>query len=349
MNKRQLPDALWVYSGNDHVGTLYRTEPLSFAYSDAWISVPDQRPIHPDLPIAPGRLDSEYVHAFFENLLPEGDQRKLISVREHVSSVFGLLAAVGGESAGAYSLVPEGETPQEPIYQKLTWEQVSLLVHADGQHSLERQQLEAAVADLPKPRMSLSGAQLKMLLYIDDGVPHRPMGASPSTHILKPDILRTDINLFASSVNETLVMRAAFICGLPMAKVSYQNVAKACLVERYDRIFQTDGTVKRLWQADLCQLSGRPSDVKYELDGGPGLAECFKLVGTNSSAPGVDQRHLLGWLLFNLYVGNTDAHAKNLSILATDEGMRLAPFYDMMCTRVYAGLGSNMAMAIGGE
>jgi serine/threonine-protein kinase HipA len=63
----------------------------------------------------------------------------------------------------------------------------------------------------------------------------------------------------------------------------------------------------------------------------------------------VGQRQLLRWLFFNLYVGNNDSHAKNLSILATPDGPRLAPFYDLMSTRVYAGLGRQFAFRIGGE
>jgi serine/threonine-protein kinase HipA len=125
-------------------------------------------------------------------------------------------------------------------------------------------------------------------------------------------------------------------------------VVKACLVERYDRVRRDDGTLARLWQADLCQYAGKPSDVKYEADGGPSFRDCFEILKA-SSRPGVDQRNALRWLFFNLYVGNNDSHAKNLSMIASAEGLRLAPFYDLMSTRVYSGLGRNFAFSIGGE
>jgi serine/threonine-protein kinase HipA len=55
-------------------------------------------------------------------------------------------------------------------------------------------------------------------------------------------------------------------------------------------------------------------------------------------------------VFFNLYVGNNDSHAKNLSILYTAEhGVRLAPFYDLMATTLYAGLSKKFAFTIGGE
>ena len=91
--------------------------------------------------------------------------------------------------------------------------------------------------------MSMSGAQFKVLLYLDEhGQPARPMGSAPATHILKPDIQRADIKAFASSINESLVMRTAALCELPTAPVTYQHIAQACLVERYDRVRQPDGS-----------------------------------------------------------------------------------------------------------
>lgn len=344
-----LPSALWVYGPDGLVGTLHHTDPLSFSYSDAWLAEPGAAPIHPSMPLAPGRIDTPYVAAFFENLLPEGEQRKLISLREQLTSVFGLLSRVGGESAGAYVLVPEGEQPQAPVYQLLSWRQVNTFLHTDAARSDERDMLELAARGMPKPRMSISGAQYKILLHLDEqGRPARPMGNAPATHILKPDILRNDIPIFASAVNETIVMLAAAKCGLHTAQVTYQPISKACLVERYDRVRQPDGSLRRIWQADFCQLLGKQSGVKYEHDGGPTFKDCYELL-KSSAQPAADRLQLLRWLFFNLCAGNNDSHAKNLSMMATSAGLRLAPFYDLMCTRVYSGLGAHFAFRIGGE
>jgi serine/threonine-protein kinase HipA len=95
-----------------------------------------------------------------------------------------------------------------------------------------------------------------------------------------------------------------------------------------------DETLRRLWQADFCQVAGVPSTVKYEFDGGPSFKDCYELLKKSSVAPANDLLNLLRWLFFNLYVGNNDSHAKNLALLAMPEGLRLAPFYDRMCTSV---------------
>lgn len=344
-------ETLSVFMENERIGELRRTEPLSLVYDPAWLAKPDARPLHKTMPLGAEPIATPSVHAFFENLLPEGDQRRLLSLRHHVSSVFGLLATVGGDTAGSILLLPPGQAPQPPVYQALSWEQVGALVHAGGIMGEERAAIDhaAEAAGLPDPRLSISGAQFKLLLSLDEnGMPLRPMGASPSTHILKPDMLRRDISVFASAVNETLVMRTAALCGLPVARVSYRPEVKACLVERYDRVMR-GGRLTRIWQADFCQLSGTPSEVKYETDGGPSFRACYELLARESVRPGLDQRDLLRWLFFNLHVGNNDSHAKNLSLLAMPEGLRLAPFYDLMSTRVYTGLGSHFAFRLAGE
>ncbi|MNR20747.1 Serine/threonine-protein kinase HipA [compost metagenome] len=62
-----------------------------------------------------------------------------------------------------------------------------------------------------------------------------------------------------------------------------------------------------------------------------------------------DHKRFLQWVIFNLYVGNNDSHAKNLSVLQSPNGQyRLAPFYDLMCTAMYPGLSRRFAFSVGG-
>lgn len=97
-------------------------------------------------------------------------------------------------------------------------------------------------------------------------------------------------------------------------------------------------------QYDLCQWAGTVSDRKYEKEGGPGLAACAELIRRYSVQPAVDLRHLVRWVFFNLYVGNHDSHAKNLSVYSVPGlGVTLTPFYDLMCTRLYPGLSAEFA------
>ena len=146
-----------------------------------------------------------------------------------------------------------------------------------------------------------------------DGLPRLPKGASPSTHILKPNIRRVD-KVWHSAANGTLAMRTAAYCGLPVAEVFYELLTQACIVRRFDRLLRPDRSLARLAQYDLCQLADQLSDRKYEKEGGPGLADCPALVRRYSGQPAVDLRHVVQWVFFNFCVGDNDSHANNLPL-----------------------------------
>lgn len=53
---------------------------------------------------------------------------------------------------------------------------------------------------------------------------------------------------------------------------------------------------------------------------------------------------------FDFLMGNMDAHAKNFSLLHMGpDNIRLAPFYDLVCTRAYENLSQKLAMKIGSQ
>ncbi len=41
------------------------------------------------------------------------------------------------------------------------------------------------------------------------------------------------------------------------------------------------------------------------------------------------------WVMFNYLIGNSDTHAKNVSVMVDETGYALAPFYDLLCVQVY--------------
>jgi serine/threonine-protein kinase HipA len=334
-------DVLDVYDGGRLVGRLFDERPLRFRYDPSWLKEPGAAPLSARLPLQDEDHAGDQVVAYFENLLPEGDIRRFLSVSRHATTVFGLLRSVGGDTAGGLTLMPQGEKPAPPRYRPTTW--------ADIAAQLLNGSVPAFAAEAEGARISLAGAQDKLLIMVDaDGNPAIPEGAAPSSHILKPDI-RGLPGVWGSALNETLVMQLAARLELGVAPAVYQPDTRACLIRRYDRVGDGAGGLLRLHQLDFCQLAGKPSDVKYEADGGPTLALCRELLRRSGLQAG-DLRRFLAWIFFNLYVGNNDSHAKNLSILqAADGSHRLAPFYDLMCTAMYTGLSRRFAFSIGGE
>jgi len=325
---------LHVLVDGDLIGTLSDTQPLAFTYSDDCLAGRCRSPFAAVIALQAGPIATPAVQAYFENLLPEGDQRRALEQLHHTSSVFGLLSKAGWDTAGAVVLRRAGAINARPAYRAKSWADIAKIIAG--------QALQQGTS-----RVSISGAQYKLLLSLDErGQALLPVGSTPSTHILKPDIQRTGQKIWASAINETIVMRAAAKCGLPVANVDYVSAVKSCLVQRFDRRVRL-GSVERIAQADLCQLLNLPSRLKYEAEGGPGFAACYACVKALSTQPLVDCDHLIQWIFFNLYVGNHDGHAKNLSMLQDGAGYRLAPFYDLMCTSIYPGFSREFSFRIG--
>lgn len=330
-----------VYRAQQLVGSLLDETPIRFVYDAAW-QQNHRVGISPQLPLTQIAHSGPVVESYFENLLPEAGIRDLLKLQHQVTSTFGLLRVIGGDTASDLTILPEGEIPQTPQYQPISWQDISD-AFTSQQGVIQQIQAEDGF------RISLAGAQRKLSICIDQsGNPLLPLGSSPSTYIVKPDIRGIE-GVWASAINETFTMTLAGKLALGVAEARYQPIAKACVVKRYDRKLDAQGNIKRLHQLDLCQLDGKPSTVKYESDGGPSLLRCRELL-SQSGIVAADMKRFIQWLFFNLYVGNHDSHAKNISIYYAAAGdLRLAPFYDLLSTSIYSGLSRKFAFSMGGE
>lgn len=335
-------DRLQVFWDDEKIGELKLAGGKSFAfeYETSWIQSAKALPISLRLPLQKGNFTDDAARPFFTNLLPEADLRNMIAKALGVSEKndFGLLEELGGDCAGALSLLPPGTSPAEDgRYDPLSPEELDAMIEAIPERPL--------MAGKDGLRLSLAGAQQKLPVYIDGGKLHLPRGTAASSHILKPAITRYE----STVVNEALCMSLAKECGLPVPETAIHGAKNpTLLVQRYDRM-RVGGKILRLHQEDFCQALGYSYERKYESEGGPPLAECFRLIDENCAQPIIDKRNLLRWVVYNYLIGNCDGHAKNLSILITDDGVRLAPFYDMMSTEIYPGLADTLAMKVGGE
>jgi len=316
---------------------------LCFTYTAEWLQYDQAIALSPDIYLSEAIFSGEKLESFFENLLPEGDILDFISQAVHISpsNVFGLLERFGGDTAGAFSILPEAIKPSaEPHYLPVEKRQIGdwfqqtkgLPLNLNGEQS----------------RMSLSGAQDKMTVFIDvDGTISIPLGTAPSTHIIKPSINHR-LDIPHTAINEVFIMTLAKVIKLNVAETYYDSELCAAIIARYDRE-KIAGQLKRLHQNDLCQALGLPSSKKYEAEGGPSLVDCFNVVLKQSSQPAKDKKRLIEWVIFNILIGNMDSHAKNLSLMSIANKRELTPFYDLVCTAIYPNLSQKFAFKIGGE
>ncbi|MBI3147060.1 MAG: type II toxin-antitoxin system HipA family toxin [Betaproteobacteria bacterium] len=335
----------------------------SFAYTEAWLANPQRRPISLSLPLAretrPFRGD--IVEAWFDNLLPDSrDIRARIARRHGVSPshAFQLLEAIGRDCVGAVQLLPAASP--RPQVRRI---EARPLTTAAIVNLLNRTLSPASpeVSDVNELRISLAGAQEKTALLRLDHRWQLPLGATPTTHILKLPLGRVGAVQadFSSSVeNEWLCSRVLHAFGLPAAKCWIENFGphKVLVVERFDRR-RFPGWWARLPQEDFCQALGVSPQRKYESHGGPGIDSILDLLRGSQEAEADRERFLRTQLIFWLLAA-PDGHAKNFSILLEPEGrFRLTPLYDVMSAWPVTGSGPSLfdrkklklAMAVRGK
>jgi len=357
--------ALTVWIGGHVAGHLHHhptTNRFAFVYADSWRDAPGSFALGPQLPLkAPADQSTDQhsaiVRQFFENLLPEGDALDHAAQAHGVSksNLLGLIHALGRETAGAIRLTTSDDA-------------ASLATQPEHLREVTREELSQRIrqrADLPfsvwdqKVRLSIAGYQDKIAVYehagqlfLVDG------GPKASTVIVKP--LPARPALAGLPGNEFMCMQLARAAGLPVADTWLEHVPEPVLfVRRFDRK-QAQARVERLHLIDGCQLLGLSVGMKYErpygdnpevrnIRDGASLRSLMQAINIHSLQPAVDRLALLRWAIFQVLIGNTDAHGKNLSFFVHPSGVSLAPAYDMVCIPALkdAQLSGTLAMAVG--
>ena len=297
------------------------------------------------------RPDRGPVAAYIEGLLPENaaDRRRLVSALDITGrpTPYRLISAVGLDCPGAVRFCRRQDTRAllngEGRLIPLTDEQVNERL---GELLLRTRPADAGIA-----RWSLPGYQTKAAYRItSDGRWWVPVGAEPTNVIVKPSMS----SLYAQARNERACLMAARDAGLDAAHtdVITRMGADFVLSWRFDRIGNPDGRMIRVHQMDFCQILGVPSELKYEEDGGPSLTDILHAARSLSSGGDGDRDgngngngdkdgdmpyQVLRQAMFNVLVGSTDLHAKNMSVQLSPEGVyHMAPMYDVASFAPYA-------------
>lgn len=341
-------ETLFVFYQKSLVGTLNksRENTLHFSYELDWEKSDGSFELVPTMPFNGGVAYSNLItRSFFEGLLPEGHAKDRINqlYKNITKDSFKFLERFGEDCAGALVISKKRDFPThvDPY-------EVKEIQLKDLDFALDRgQDLASFIHSKHSGRFSLAGAQDKIAVILHEGMLCIPTQGGASTHILKPAIKR-----FGNSVdtvfNELFVMRLAKAVGLSVPETFVlQGKYPYYLIERYDRQVNDEGVVERIHQYDCCQALGYLSDNKYEEEGGPSFEACFNLIKRESSLTAKDLIAVLKWLSFNLLIGNNDSHAKNISFIKDQGGVRLSPFYDLICTAIYPGINPRFAFGMG--
>ena len=359
--------ALGVWMNGERVATwtLPSRAPQELAYDDDWLRSPDPRPLSLSMPTGP--VGTSYrgavVERYFDNLLPDSrDIRERIRERfaARSSGAFDLLSEIGRDCIGAVQLLPADEAPAE-----IRTIQGQLLRSADIERLLREMTNPLAFGgaqQLRDFRFSLAGAQEKIALLRSGNRWMRPVGTTPTTHILKLPIGEAahGIDLGTSVENEWICARILDAYDIPVAPCRMQRFGEqlTLVVERFDRRLSADGSwILRLPQEDLCQACGAGREQKYEDKGGPGIRAIMNVLlgSARAEQDRLDffRTQIVFWMLCAI-----DGHAKNFSLFIEAGGrFRLTPRYDVLSAFPVLGRGARqlprsklkMAMAVEGK
>ncbi len=294
------------------------------------------------LPLSTRPPSSARVAAWLRGLMPEGRTRLELAQRAGVDpdDVVSFLGVYGQDTAGALVLVAQGTDPD------LGGEAV-----AAGTARIGELLDQAAVRGAADQLISLGGLETKIVLVRTEHGWAEPTGRTPSTHIVK---LSRPVGSRAADLIDTEVAALALAreCGLGSVEAHLETFAghRTIVVERYDRRRLPGGVVERVHQEDGAQLLGLDTrDPENKFQWGRTMPSLRALAG-RLVAMGVPRpTGLLALTTFNLAIGNTDAHAKNISVVHLDDGSAaLAPAYDVAMHRHHAHAGTRFAMDVNG-
>ncbi len=309
-----------------------------FQYDAAAVGTPDSM-LSVHLPLREEVYSHEETLAYFDNLLLESDTRAALAraAQQDARDVPGLLGQVGGECAGAVALWPHGTTPSEKEeYRAYSKAELSVLFEEAHGAQFTQAQLES--------RQSMSGVQDKLVFRKRSTSYDLPLAGAAGDVILKRPSRRYPGLVENEYACQRLVAALGLDAAAPVALTGGLYLLES---RRYDRVPGTGGALRRLHQEDFCQALGRLPSAKYQHNRGPGFSELATVLRRHSVSAAADLSRLLRMAILNLCLGNMDAHAKNFSLLYGDEGIRLAPFYDVVSTLVYPALSPAYSMYIG--
>ncbi|WP_147273068.1 type II toxin-antitoxin system HipA family toxin [Billgrantia montanilacus] len=338
-------DALHVWHEERLVGTLWQGSGerlIGFEYDSEWQAT--GHAISNSLPLEK-RIwlpEEQTAHRWFGNLLPEEQARTALLKRLAIpDDDFALLAAIGGDCAGALTILPPGQLPTRQ------WEATPLALDKLAQWAAyrDRYSLMGSDGNHQPPRLSLAGAQDKIPIVVDNGKLKLPRGATPSSHILKFALEGRELIVLNELFLNTLARLAGLAC--PTTTLGRAEGHAYLLVERYDRAGIGTPELHRIHQEDFCQAMGLSRIEKYQEPSGPRFAQCIATARHACRPNAASVQHLLRWQVFNVLAGNTDGHAKNLSLLQDERGQwQVAPAYDLVGTLVL-GYHRDLAFSVG--
>ncbi|MDP2922743.1 MAG: HipA domain-containing protein [Candidatus Omnitrophota bacterium] len=187
-------------------------------------------------------------------------------------------------------------------------------------------------------KFSISGVQPKLSVKLDEKQNMLISVAEGGEYILKPQT-STFPNIpedeeCCMDIAKELNIEVPLHCLIPL-----KDKSLAYVVKRFDR----EKSVK-IHQEDFGQILEQTDKYRGSVE------QIGRKLREISSAPGYDVQLLFERVVLNFILGNGDAHLKNYSIAYRDkDNVRLAPAYDIVCSKLVIPGDEDSAITIHGK
>lgn len=231
------------------------------------------------------------------------------------------------------SILQEGYDTYSPIARRTLFDGHAVS-HIFSEASPDTGTVEANEAVKSVGRISLSGAQPKFSIVVDDDKLRYIREGEQGTFILKPRPTAYQIiNRDFCVANEHVTMQiASQVYGIETAANAicfFNDGTPAYITRRFD--VHSKGKYK---QEDFAALLGYTKDnagSNYKYDKAS-YEECAEVIHRYVKATLIDIRRFFRIILFNFATLNDDAHLKNFSLIERNGEYRLSPAYDLINT-----------------
>lgn len=231
------------------------------------------------------------------------------------------------------SILQEGYDTYSPVARRTLFDGHAVS-HIFSEPSPDTGTVEANEAVKSVGRISLSGAQPKFSIVVDDDKLRYIREGEQGTFILKPRPTAYQIiNKDFCVANEHVTMQiASQVYGIETAANAlcfFDDGTPAYITRRFD--VHSKGKYK---QEDFAALLGYTKDnagSNYKYDKAS-YEECAEVIHRYVKATLIDIRRFFRIILFNFVTLNDDAHLKNFSLIERNGEYRLSPAYDLINT-----------------
>ncbi len=186
-------------------------------------------------------------------------------------------------------------------------------------------------------KMSISGVQPKLSLQLNKAQAELVPVAEGGEYILKPQIQHYPY----VPENESCCMDIAMELEIevpPHCLLPLKDGTLAYVVKRFDRVGK-----EKIHQENFYQILEKKDKYAGSLE------EIGKKLKEVSAVPGLDVQLFFERVVLNFLIGNGDAHFQNYSMTYKSEGVRLAPAYDLVCTKLVIPSEEDSALTLHGK